>query len=292
MEHIMLQKTKLLNTFVVLTLVTGLSLTGCDLVSNGGSPTSSDVTLQFATSSPSSAKAKTSSSSQLQQASDTLGIEGSNGKLVIHDLRFIVEDFELERADGECEDTEGGEEEDCEEFESEPFFVDLPLQGDTLNLDTVSIQPGLYEELEFEVDDLDLDEEDEEEQEGKQQLINQVRGEFPDWPDEVSMVIIGDFISSQGDTTAFKTFAEAEIEIEMEFSPPLEVGENTVNQLLRVNINPAAWFLRNDGTVRDLSQYDYESTGQILEFGVEIENGFEEVEVDDDDDDDDNENDD
>ena len=283
----MLQNRKLLNYFVVLTLVAGLSLSGCDSATNSSNPSPSDMTLQFATTSSSSSMAKTSSSSQIQQTSDTLGIEGSNGKLVIHDLRFIVEDFELERADGECEDTEGSAEEDCEEFESQPFFVDLPLQGDTLNLGTASIQPGLYEELEFELDDLDLDEEDQEEQEGKQQLINQVRGEFPNWPDEVSMVIIGDFISSQGDTTAFKTFAEAELEIEMEFNPPLEVGENTVNKLLRVNIDPAAWFLRNDGTVRDLSQYDYESTGQILEFEVEIENGFESIEVDEDEDDDD-----
>ena len=160
MEHIMLQNRKLLNYFVVLILVAGFSLTGCDSATNGGSPSPSDLTLQFATSSSSSSKAKTSSSNQLQQTSDTLGIEGSNGKLVIHDLRFIVEDFELERADGECEDTEGSAEEECEEFESEPFFVDLPLQGDILNLDTAPIEPGLYEELEFELDDLDLDEEE------------------------------------------------------------------------------------------------------------------------------------
>ncbi|MDR8390502.1 hypothetical protein NC796_05065 [Aliifodinibius sp. S!AR15-10] len=279
----MLQNKKILNILVVLTLATGLSLTGCESATNSGSPSQGDVTLQFATPISSASKAKISSSNQLQQTSDTLTIEGNNGKLIIHDLRFIVEDFELERSDGECEDTEGGAEDQCEEFESKPFFVDLPLQGDTLNLDTAPIQPGLYKELEFELDDLDLDEEDGEEREYKQQLINQVRGEFPDWPDEVSMVIIGDFISSQGDTTAFKTFAEAELEIEIEFSPPLEVGENTVNKLLRVNIDPAAWFLRNDGTVRDLSQYDYESTGQILEFEVEIENGFKSVEVDEDD---------
>lgn len=291
MEYIMLQKTKLLNLFTVFTLSVGISLSGCNSVSNGGNPSTSDVTLQFASLGSSSSKAKVSGN-RLQQSGDTLVIEGSNGKLEIHDLRFIVEDFELERADGECEDTEGSEEEDCQEFESKPFFVDLPLQGDTLNLNTTPIEPGLYEELEFEIDDLDLNEEEGEEQDAKQQLANQVRGEFPDWPDEVSMVIIGNFISSQGDTTAFKTFAEAELEIEMEFSPPLEVGDQSVNKLLRVNIAPRSWFLRNDGTVMDLSAYDYEKSGQILEFEVEIENGFESIETEDDDDDDNDEHDD
>jgi hypothetical protein len=212
-----------------------------------------------------------------------LGIEGSNGKLIINDLRFIVEDFELERADGACGDTEGNEE-DCEEFKSNPFFVDLPLQGDTLDLNTAAIKPGTYEELKFNIDDLDLEEEAEEDQDAKQQLANEVRGEFPDWPDEVSMVILGDFISSQGDTTNFKTFAEAELEIEMEFNPPLEVGDNSVNKLIRVNIAPKSWFLRSDGTVLNLSEYDYDSTGQILEFEVEIEHGFEGIQSEDDDD--------
>lgn len=277
----MLQNKNTLQYFVVFMVGLGLTLPGCDLASDSGSQIKRDLTLQFQTPASSSTKAK-SSAHTLQQTGDTLTIEGSNGTLVIDDIRFIVEDFELERTDGECEALEGADEEACEEFESEPFFVDLPLKADTLNLDTSPIQAGLYEELEFEIDDLELDEEDPEEQQGKQQLIDQVRTEFPDWPDPASMVITGSFISSEGDTTAFKTFAEAEVEIELEFNPPLEVGENTVNSLLRVNINPVRWFLSSDGTVINLSQYDFDSTGQTLEFEVEIGSGFESVEVDED----------
>lgn len=273
-------KPKRLQTAFTL-IATALFLTvACD-VSNNSSPSQKDLTLQFQTPAPTSTSAK-SSAHLKQQAGDTLTIEGSNGTLVIDDIRFIVEDFELERTDGECDGLEGDQEEDCEEFESEPFFLDLPLTGDKLNLDTTPIEAGLYEELEFEIDDLDLDEEDPEEQQGKQQLIDQVRTEFPDWPDSVSMVITGSFISSQGDTTAFKTYAEAEVEIELEFNPPLEVGENTINDLIRINIDPARWFLRADGTVRNLSEFDFETTGQTLEFEVEIENGFESIEADED----------
>lgn len=51
--------------------------------------------------------------------------------------------------------------------------------------------------------------------------------------------------------------------------------------MLRVHIDPASWFLLNDGTVINLSEYDYESTGQTLEFKTKIENGFKSVESDD-----------
>lgn len=282
----MLQRIKLFHIFTIFTLGLGMILSGCNTTTDSGNSTPEDVTVQFITPTTSNSKA-ISSTGKLKQVNDTLTIEGSNGLLVIHDLRFIVEDFKLEREEGECDDLEGEDNENCEEFEYDSFFVDLPLQGDTLNLDTSSILPGLYKKLEFEVDDLDLDDEGEEEKEEKQELVDQVLGEFPDWPEEVSMVILGTFISSEGDTTDFKTYAKAELEIEMEFNPPLEVGENTINKLLRINIDPQAWFLNNDGTVRDLSEYDYDTTGEILEFEVEIEDGFTSVEVDEGDEDDD-----
>ena len=275
------------NIVVAISLVFALLITGCS-ATNSENPNPGDITLQFANNGSTATKAKALSSDNGLQTNDTLRIEGSNGTLVITDLRFIVEDFELERVDTECEDLEGNEEDECEEFESEPFFVDLPLTADTLNLNTSAIEPGLYEELEFEIDDLDLGEESDENQEGKQQLAELVRSEFPNWPDEASMVIIGSFISNEGDTTSFTTYAEAELEIEMEFSPPLEVTDNSVSKLLRININPVNWFLRTDGTVFNLSDFDYSTTGNILEFEVEIENGFEKIEVDDDNDDDDN----
>ncbi|MFN1835283.1 hypothetical protein AB2B38_008475 [Balneola sp. MJW-20] len=259
-------------------LLLGLSLTGCDTASDNGNQT--NLSLQFSTAGSS---AKAISSSSFQATGDTLRVTGSNGTLVLTDIWFIVEDFELEKADGECEGI--ANEDYCEEVESDPFFVDLPLNAEIIDLGANPITAGLYEELEFEIDDLDLDEEeDPEEQQQKLELLNEVRAVFSDWPDSVSMVIIGEFESAQGGTTSFKAYAEAEVEIELEFNPPLEVSDNTVNKLVRININPADWFLRGDGTVTDLSQYDFENTGQILEFEAEIENGFKSVEVDDDDD--------
>ena len=49
---------------------------------------------------------------------------------------------------------------------------------------------------------------------------------------------------------------------------------------LTVRLDPAAWFSQGDGSVIDLSQFDYATTSQLLDFAVEIENGFAEVEID------------
>lgn len=267
----------------ILLLFSIVAFTGCDTTSENGGQ--GELTLQFQTiTSSTSAKVSAAESGQLN---DTLRVSGSNGTLVIDDIRFIVEDFELERSEGDCEDLEGAAEENCEEFEFEPFFVDLPLEGEALELGTSPIEPGLYSELEFEVDDLELDEEEAEERQAKEELINRVSTEFPDWPESVSMVITGTFVDSDGMESAFKAFAEAELEIELEFNPPLEVSENTVNKLLKVNIDPAQWFLQADGSVVDLSQYDFDSTGNILELEVEIENGFTSIEIEDEDEDED-----
>lgn len=282
----MLQNNDFLKSLFILVTMSGLLLAGCNSLSDTGQQKS--LTLQFQTSGSSASGSSIAPAAAGQQTGDTLGVEGTNGRLEIDDIRFIVEDFELEKSEGECGDAaEGEEEDDCEELEAGPFFVDLPLQGDILNLASSLFDPGLYEELEFEIDDLDLDEEEEDDLQEKQDLINQVRAEFPDWPDEVSMLISGNFISANDDTTSFKVFAEAEIEIEMEFNPPMEINENSLNKIVRVKINPKKWLLQPDGTVLNLAEYDYETTGRILEFELEFENGFESVEVDDDNDDDD-----
>jgi len=98
---------------------------------------------------------------------------------------------------------------------------------------------------------------------------------------------VGSFTPTDGDPQSFTVFAEAEIEIEREFNPPLEVTEDNMQQVVSVRINPTKWFERSDGSVIDLTQYDWEQQQQLLEFEAEFENGVEEIEVDEDDSDDD-----
>lgn len=257
---------------------------GCDTTATDENTNEGKVKLQFKkVESQKAAKASSSFSH------DSLLIEGSNGTLLIDDIQFIVEEFEMEPSDDEQEteqDSTETEEDDSdhEEFETGPYLVDLPLgNNDSLTIGSSDIPEGLYEELEFEVDNLDLDDMDEDEDEEKntatQALADSIRTVFPDWPDEGSMIITGVFTDNDGNSTAFKVYAKAEIEVEMEFNPPLEVTENNRTNVLSVQISPADWLLRSDGTVIDLTAYDWDENGTLLEFSAEFENGIKEVEA-------------
>lgn len=261
-------------------------ISSCDTTSTNTELGEGNLELQFKTASNSS-PSKTNSSGTTASTHDSLTIEGNNGTLQIDDIRFIVSEFELEPVDA------SDDSEEIEEFESRPFFVDLPLGEDVLSLANNQIQAGLYEELEFNVEDLDFDDGGEEEE--HQALADSIRTEFSDWPDEASMVLVGTFTSTDGQTQSFKVFAKAEIEIEREFNPPLEVTDNNIQQVVSVRINPTRWLAKEDGSVLDLTQYDWDEYEELIEFEVEFEDGVEEIEVDDDDfedDDDDNDDDD
>lgn len=267
-------ETKKITSFVVLIAFTISLFSGCDTTSTDAEQ--GNVELQIKTVAPTSSKA---ASAGVATEHDSLIVEGTNGTLRIDDIRFIVEEFELDPADGEDDSAE------LEEFEAEPFFVDLPLNEETLSLANSQINVGLYEELEFEVENLDFEDAEDGEDEEHQALADTIRSHFPDWPDEASMVITGTFTPDGEEARPFKVFAEAEIEIELEFNPPLEVTADNMQQVVSVRINPARWFEQSDGTVFDLSEYDWDNQQELLEFSAEFEDGLEEIEVEDDDDD-------
>lgn len=266
---------KRISLFVLFAFVLGFFVS-CDTISTDADGEQGNVSLQIKTVTNSPSKAFTATAATEH---DSLIIEGSNGTLRIDDIRFIVEEFELDPEEAE-EDTA-----ELEEFEADPFFVDLPLNEETLSLANSQIRAGLYEELEFEVENLDFDDGDDDEE--HQALADTIRSHFPDWPDEASMVISGTFTPADGEAQAFKVFAEAEIEIELEFEPPLEVTADNMGQVVSVRINPVRWFERSDGTVFDLSEYDWDQQQELLEFSAEFEDGVEEIEIEDDDDDED-----
>ncbi len=279
--------TKLLS-FTALSFLLISFLTGCDTTNTNPEPGEGNVALQFKTISGNTSAKTVSSGITTSSSHDSLVIEGSNGTLRIDDIRFIVAKFKLEAADSDNDSVEV----EPDEFESKAFWVDLPLGEETLSLGNSAIQAGLYEELEFEVEDLDFDDGEEGEEQEHTALADSIRTVFPEWPDEASMVITGSFTPSDGDPQSFNVFAEAEIEIEREFEPPLEITEENVQQVVSVRINPTRWLQQEDGSVYDLSQYDWSEYGELLEFEAEFEDGVEEIEVDEDDFDDDEDEDD
>lgn len=253
--------------FVLLFLFGGalISLTGCD--ANGPSTEGGTIEVGFATTASSGSASTLATPSTKQVAnSDTLELTGSNGTLKISDIRLIVDEIELE---GDA---------DSAEFETErPSFLDLPLEeGQVSPVASDQVPPGSYEDFEFGIEDVELDDADEEG--AIRDLRGDIREEFPNWPNSASMVVAGTFTPENDTARTFETYFEAEIEVERELNPPLEVTGEGFSRDLIVRLDPAQWFGKSDGTVQDLSQFDFEETGQILEFEAEFEDGVTEIE--------------
>lgn len=251
-------------SFIAALVASVLLLGACD--STGPATEGSNVEVGFATSYTNLGTAAATAKSN----HDSLEIPGSNGTLEISDVRLIVSELELE---GDA---------DSAEFEGDPSFLDLPLDTtDIAPVATSQIPPARYNELEFEVEDVDIEPNEDDEQ-ALQNLRDSIRADFPNWPEGASMVVVGTFTPDGGGPQGFTTYFEAEIEVERELDPALEVTGDGLSRGLTVELDPTRWFRRSDGTVQDLTQTD----GELTELEVEFEDGVADIEVDDDDDDD------
>jgi hypothetical protein len=206
-------------------------------------------------------------------------ITGTNGTLTIDEIRLIVAEVELDGEDDACQ-TSTAATDGCADFEAPPRFLDLPLDGEPVEAFVGLIPPGVYDELEFEIEDLEDDEADSQFAAEIAALRLEILSEFPDWPRKGTALVVGTFESAAG-SMDFRVYIEAEIEIERALMPPLVVGEGgAAGADLTVDIRPDIWFTRADGSLLELHLYDYDTTGQVLEFELEIEDGILEIEID------------
>jgi hypothetical protein len=208
-------------------------------------------------------------------AADELVVTGSNGTLRIDDLRMIVSEFELERASGSCaalrgegrddDEDDDDEGEECDEFESGPFLLDLALGGGATTVATDAVPEGNYSAVKFEVEDLEVDDDDDaKEQRSFQDILGTLRQSYPAFPPRASMVVHGSFTPTGGTAQPFTVYLRAELEIERELVPPLSVpGDNA----LTVTVDPATWFT-SSGRVVNLAALD----GRTVE--MELRSGF------------------
>lgn len=235
---------------------------------------SGNVAVRFATA-PTSANGVSYSVS----GSEQLVVTGSNGTLTITDVRLILNEFKLERLEAECDGLEGEAEDACEKFEAPPAFLDLPLGPGAVVAATQEVPAGQYTELKFEAEDIDFDEEDDDKSAAIQALAQTVKAAFPDWPSDASMVVVGTFTPTDGEPVPFTTYFEAEVKVEQEFESALVIDD--ANRAVTVEVDPSGWFLGLDGSVFDLSAYDFATTGEVVEFEAKMENGFTKIELDD-----------
>jgi len=73
-----------------------------------------------------------------------------------------------------------------------------------------------------------------------------------------------------GTPVAFETYFDADIEVEMDLLPVLTIADGVASRDLTILLQPAAWFLRADGTVWDLKALE----GELIDFDLEIDDGF------------------
>ncbi len=252
-----------------------VALSGCDSTTGPGED-GARVSVSFRSGGAAGASVAASGLGRVASSvgARALTLTGSNGTLTLDEVWLIVAEFELERAnDDDCDDAV--DDDSCEEFNAPPQFIQLPLDGGSAPAVSQEVPPDLYDELEFEVEDIELD--DDEDAGVVQALFNEIRALIPDWPEEASMLVTGSFTPTGGGAArSFRVFFEAEIEIEIEFEPALDLRDGQ-DASVTVVVDPALWFARPDGTVLDLSQLQ----GQLVEFEAEFENGFTAIEFDD-----------
>lgn len=284
-------KRRSISLFATVTLVLALGACG-DSTSPGDTAGMTTVSFRASTAGASGSTAPGAVAPSHADDADaaTLGVDGSNGRLTLASVHLVVSEFELERAD-EAEDCdEAGAEEACEEFEADPRFLELPLDGEDTVAVRQAVPAGSYDELEFEVEDLELEDDGDDEAGTIEAVLAEIEEQFPDWPREASLRLHGTFTPKddagelQPDQARdFTVFFQAEVEIEKEFASPLEVTESSGE--VTVVVDPRLWFERGDGTVVDLSRLDFdpEAGGPIPELEVEIEHevgeGFTEIEI-------------
>lgn len=224
-----------LHALLVLLLAAILTTASCDLA-DSGSDGPKRVSVNMAIQSSVSPKFKAAALDSLTE------------------VKLLVEELELESVN-----------DDSADFEVENLIVNLPLNGDSVQLSSQLIPAGMYDEFEMEI------EHDDEESEISDP-------DFSEGDEEYSIVIRGVY---NGEDFLFRS--QEDFEIEMDLNPPLEITENGNSVNVNININPSSWFVDSQGNPLDPS--DPANREQIEE---NIENSFDAETEEDDDDDDDN----
>jgi hypothetical protein len=253
-----------------------LALSGCD--STG--PDDGNVAIRFRGSAGVAASAQIVGTDPGPALVQTFS--GVNGTLTIQSIHVVVGKFKLEGSEEACPDRAGemdddgdDEFEDCGDFKAAPFLLELPLNGGVVSVKSADVPAGAYDELEFEVEDADMDDDDDEAP-ALTTARNQMLALHADWPKEASMVVVGTFTPTGGTARSFRTFIDAEVEIEIDLVPPLVVGDDRGAEVTVV-LDPAMWFRTASGAVLDLSAFNGPSRRLKLE--VELEKGFTKVEI-------------
>ncbi len=165
---------------------------------------------------------------------DRVFMDGAS-TLTLTRVAMVLRDVELEQEFGECDDLPDMIEDDCEEFETGPFLLELPMDETVQTVFAISDVPlGTYDELEFKVH------KPEDAVEGDTSFLTL----NPDFVD-VSIRVEGDF-----DGTPFVYESDLNAEQEAQLNPPLVVTDGT-SLNITFSVDVATWFRAADGSLID-----------------------------------------
>jgi hypothetical protein len=172
--------------------------------------------------------------SRMGVADDTI-ISGSD-VLVITRAQIVLREIELKREnDDVCESGVEGDDDACEEFETGPMLVDLPLGGLAETAITIEADTGTYDEIDFELH---------KPEDGGDAADAAFLAQNPDF-DRISIRVEGTW-----NGTPFVFTSDVNVEQENELVPPLVITETTgTNVTLRVDLS--TWFRNGSGVLVD-----------------------------------------
>jgi hypothetical protein len=184
------------------------------------------VSLSFTTRAPGAAAAAGFSASVM---ADTL-VDGTN-TLVITKGEIVLREIELKKqAYDDC--NESMSDDDCEEFETGPILVDLPLNGSVETEITIAPPPDTYDELEFDIHKVSNDDPED----------AQFRGDYPH--------MIGKSIRIEGSYNGSTFVFETDLSVEQEFDlPPITITETTGAVNVTVLLDLDQWFRDGAGNL-------------------------------------------
>ncbi len=162
--------------------------------------------------------------------------KGSN-TLVIQSVDIVLRKIELEAQDGTCPTTGNPKEGDgCEEFETGPVLLSLPLDGSVDQAVAVDAPAGTYDRLKFQIHAPTADSAD--------QAFLKAN---PDY-DSVSIRVEGTY---NGDPFTFTSHLDAEQEVEL--NPALVVGSSSTSTNVTLHVDVSTWFVAPDSSLIDPS---------------------------------------
>lgn len=214
---------------LALSLATIVTLSACDddPAGPGSVPTERAVSLSFGVSGGGAPAAPSLFAGEL-----VLG-DGAN-TLVITSAEMVLREIEFERVeDNACDDDLVDD--DCEKFEIGPQLIALPLDGSISQEIVVQVDPGNYDEIEFDVHKLESGDP------AAADLLA-ARPEF----DNISVRVEGTY-----NDVSFVYTSDLDEEQEIELTSPLVITAETTTVNATFEIDLDSWFRTVDGTLID-----------------------------------------